>query len=101
MGVPGCPESAACTASMHNVRIVLILVESMFCFTGVRGGAVATLIKNPLNSFGELRRFHSRFLIDSFVTQAPGAPPPPNVPAPSGLVPPPRARHPAPQACGW
>src|SRR5271155_5665647 len=55
MGVPGCPEFAACTASMHNVRMVLMLVKSMFCFTGIRGGAVATLMKNPLNSLAELR----------------------------------------------
>jgi hypothetical protein len=51
--------------------------------------------QNPTN------RFRSKFLIGSFVTQAPGAPPPPNVPAPSGLVPRPRARCPAPQAGEW
>src|SRR5208282_762445 len=47
MGVPGCPESAAWIASMAKVRMVLMLVKSMFCFTGVRGGAVAMLIQYP------------------------------------------------------
>ena len=30
MGVPGCPEFAACTASMESVRMVLILSRSRF-----------------------------------------------------------------------
>src|SRR5271170_4763409 len=47
MGVPGCPEFAACTPSMDKVRMVLMLVRSMFCFTGEMGGAVAALIQNP------------------------------------------------------
>ena len=37
----------AYTPSMESVRMVLILVRSMFCCTGEMGGAVATLIQNP------------------------------------------------------
>src|SRR5208337_3541626 len=72
MGVPGCPELAAWTASMDKVRMVLMQVRSMFfgsmffrsmffrsmffrsmffrsmfCCTGVRGGTVTTLIQSP------------------------------------------------------
>src|SRR6266849_2652120 len=50
MGVPGCPEFAACTPSMDKVRMVLILVRSMFCFTGEMGRGVATLMQYPFES---------------------------------------------------
>jgi hypothetical protein len=43
MGVPGCPELAACTASIERVRIVFILVRSMLSVAG-EIGEIATLI---------------------------------------------------------
>src|SRR5271166_5224198 len=46
MGVPGCPELAACTASIESVRIVLMLVSSM-PLTGTAGEAVAGAISTP------------------------------------------------------
>jgi hypothetical protein len=50
MGVPGCPEFAACTPSMERVRMVLILVKSIPGSVGVVVGRAATLMKNPFNS---------------------------------------------------
>src|SRR5271154_6172265 len=47
MGVPGCPEFAACTASMAKLRMVFMLVRSMCCCAGEMGGAVAALMQNP------------------------------------------------------
>src|SRR5271165_1141935 len=57
MGVPGCPEFAACTPSMESVRMVLILVSSMDggagdcsagdCSTGAVGVSVTALIQDP------------------------------------------------------
>src|ERR1700740_1439429 len=47
IGVPGCPELAACTASMERVRIVLMLVRSMLSITGEMGDAIAALIESP------------------------------------------------------
>src|SRR5215469_2116931 len=47
IGVPGCPELAACTPSIERVRIVLMLVVAMSCCNREIEGAVATLIRNP------------------------------------------------------
>src|ERR1700740_692568 len=47
IGVPGCPELAACTASMERVRIVLILVRSMLSVAGEKG-EIDTLLWTPL-----------------------------------------------------
>src|SRR5208283_2535998 len=47
MGVPGCPELAACTASIESVRIVLMLVRSIPCRTGTTGETVDTAIEDP------------------------------------------------------
>src|ERR1700691_1682110 len=45
MGVPGCPESAAWTASMARVRMVLILMRSIDSNDGETGEEV--LIQGP------------------------------------------------------
>ena len=50
MGVPGCPEFAAWIASMDKVRMVLMLVRSMFCRAGESGGTVATLISKSFRA---------------------------------------------------
>src|SRR5271167_4089631 len=47
MGVPGCPELAACTASIESVRIVLMLVRSIPCRTGTTGETVDMAIEDP------------------------------------------------------
>jgi hypothetical protein len=50
IGVPGCPELAACTASMANVRIVLILVSSI-------GVAVAILLSIVIFVFLDAKKY--------------------------------------------
>src|SRR5690349_10918723 len=57
MGEPGCPELAACTASMHKVRIVLIASFSI----GARSLATVRPVftGNP-SAGGYLKGFHSK-----------------------------------------
>src|SRR5687767_9246501 len=47
MGVPGCPEFAACTASMDKVRIVLIVNSSIGCPVRARSMGVSTVMSLP------------------------------------------------------
>src|SRR5262249_881207 len=44
MGVPGCPELAAWTASIDSVRIVLMQVASSGCFSDLIDGFGATVV---------------------------------------------------------
>ena len=64
MGVPGCPELAACTASMDSVRMVLMLRRSRFCsafgwltFTPVAGDSNA---RRVWSGFRCAARLHGR-----------------------------------------
>src|SRR5580693_7894750 len=55
MGVPGWPELAACTASMDNVRMVLMLRRSRFC------SAFGWLTFTPVAGDSDARRVWSGF----------------------------------------
>src|SRR5215467_7823300 len=46
MGVPGCPELAACTPSIESVRMVLMLVCSIVCSARELGDTTVVLMKN-------------------------------------------------------
>src|SRR5436189_6458302 len=47
IGVPGCPEFAACTASMDKVRMVLIVNSSIGCPVRARSMGVSTVMSLP------------------------------------------------------
>jgi hypothetical protein len=56
MGVPGCPELAAWTASIARVRIVLMQVASSGCRSDLITGFLSTALAMKLSPFGCLHQ---------------------------------------------